>query len=38
VEEIGEVLTHTGVYAGVPVSNQALKIARAVLTEDGLLE
>ncbi|MGO1561099.1 Beta-ketoadipate enol-lactone hydrolase [Actinomycetales bacterium JB111] len=37
VEEIGEVLTHTGVYAGVPVSNQALKIARAVLTEDGLL-
>jgi 4-carboxymuconolactone decarboxylase len=32
-EEIGEVLLHTGVYAGVPASNAALAIAQRVLEE-----
>jgi 4-carboxymuconolactone decarboxylase len=32
-EEIGEVLLHTGVYAGVPVSNAAFAIAQRVFDE-----
>jgi 4-carboxymuconolactone decarboxylase len=32
--EIGEVLLHTGVYAGVPVANTALAIAQRVLAEE----
>jgi 4-carboxymuconolactone decarboxylase len=31
--EIGEVLLHTGVYAGVPAANAALAIAQRVLDE-----
>jgi 4-carboxymuconolactone decarboxylase len=35
-DEIGEVLLHTAVYAGVPAANAAFKIAEAVLAdEDG---
>jgi 4-carboxymuconolactone decarboxylase len=34
-EEIGEVLLHTGAYAGVPVANSALAIAQRVLAEPG---
>ena len=37
VDEIGEVLLHTGVYAGVPASNTALAVAQQVLTDLGLL-
>jgi len=33
-DEIGEVLLHTAVYAGVPAANSALAIARQVLEED----
>ncbi|MFI5839321.1 3-oxoadipate enol-lactonase [Catenuloplanes sp. NPDC051500] len=33
--EIGEVLLHTAVYAGVPASNAALAVARRVLAEEG---
>ena len=33
-EEIGEVLLHTAVYAGVPASNSAYNIAKEIL-EDG---
>ena len=36
VEEIGEVLLHTAVYAGVPASNSALGVAQRVLGEMGL--
>jgi 4-carboxymuconolactone decarboxylase len=32
-EEIGEVLLHTGVYAGVPAANAAYAIAQRVLEE-----
>ena len=32
-DEIGEVLLHTAVYAGVPVTNRALAIAREALSE-----
>jgi 4-carboxymuconolactone decarboxylase len=32
--EIGEVLLHTGVYAGVPAANSALAVARRVLEEE----
>jgi 4-carboxymuconolactone decarboxylase len=35
--EISEVLLHTAVYAGVPAANSALKIAQAVLEEEGAL-
>ncbi len=35
--EISEVLLHTAVYAGVPAANTALKIAKAVLEEEGAL-
>ena len=37
VDEIGEVLLHTAVYAGVPASNTALAVAQQVLTDLGLL-
>ncbi len=33
--EIGEVLLHTSVYAGVPAANRAFAIADEVLAEDG---
>ena len=33
-EEIGEVLLHTAVYAGVPAANAAYAIAQRVLDED----
>jgi 4-carboxymuconolactone decarboxylase len=33
-EEIGEVLLHTAVYAGVPAANSAFKIAQQVLAGD----
>ena len=36
VDEIGEVLLHTAVYAGVPASNSALAVAQQVLTDLGL--
>ena len=36
VEEIGEVLLHTAVYAGVPATNSALAVAQEVLAELGL--
>ncbi len=35
VEEIGEVLLHTAIYAGVPASNAALAIAQRVLDEES---
>ena len=35
--DISEVLLHTAIYAGVPAANSALKIARAVLEEEGAL-
>jgi len=34
-EEIGEVLIHTAVYAGVPAANTAFAIAQRVLDEEG---
>jgi 4-carboxymuconolactone decarboxylase len=34
-DEIGEVLLHTAVYAGVPAANSAFKIAQEVLSADG---
>ena len=34
-EEIGEVLLHTAVYAGVPAANSAFAIAQAVFDEDS---
>lgn len=34
-EEIGEVLLHTGVYAGVPAANAAFAIAERTLAELG---
>jgi 4-carboxymuconolactone decarboxylase len=33
-DEIGEVLLHTGVYAGVPAANRAFAIAQDVLRDD----
>jgi len=36
-DEIGEVLLHTGVYAGVPASNAAFAIAQKTLSEMGEL-
>ncbi len=35
VEEIGEVLLHTAVYAGVPAANSAFAVAQRVLHEDA---
>jgi len=34
-EEIGEVLLHTAVYAGVPAANAAFAIAQRALEEEG---
>ena len=34
-EEIGEVLLHTGVYAGVPAANTAFAVAQRTLAELG---
>ena len=34
-EEIGEVLLHTGVYAGVPAANAAFAVAQRTLAELG---
>jgi len=34
-DEIGEVLLHTAVYAGVPVTNRALVIAREALADES---
>jgi 4-carboxymuconolactone decarboxylase len=34
-EEIGEVLLHTAVYAGVPAANRAFAIAQQTLAEEG---
>jgi 4-carboxymuconolactone decarboxylase len=36
-DEIGEVLLHTAVYAGVPAANSAFARAQAVLREEGAL-
>jgi 4-carboxymuconolactone decarboxylase len=36
-DEIGEVLLHTAVYAGVPAANSAYKIAQQVLEQEGAL-
>jgi 4-carboxymuconolactone decarboxylase len=35
VEEIGEILLHTAVYAGVPAANAAFAVAQRVLAEDA---
>jgi 4-carboxymuconolactone decarboxylase len=37
-EEIGEVLLHTAVYAGVPAANAAFAVARQVLQEQGAID
>jgi 4-carboxymuconolactone decarboxylase len=37
-EEIGEVLLHTAVYAGVPAANAAFAIAQRTLAEMGVAE
>ena len=37
-DEIGEVLLHTAVYAGVPAANGAFAIAQEVLAEEGALD
>jgi 4-carboxymuconolactone decarboxylase len=34
-QEIGEVLLHTAVYAGVPAANRAFALAQEVLAEEG---
>lgn len=34
-EEIGEVLLHTGVYAGVPAANRAFAVTQGVLEDLG---
>jgi 4-carboxymuconolactone decarboxylase len=38
VEEIGEVLLQSAIYAGVPAANAAFAVAREVLRSDGLIE
>jgi 4-carboxymuconolactone decarboxylase len=35
--EIGEVLLHTAVYAGVPAANAAFAVAQAVLRDEGAI-
>jgi 4-carboxymuconolactone decarboxylase len=35
VEEIREILLHSGVYAGVPAANRAFSVAREVLEQEG---
>ncbi len=37
-EEIGEILLHSAIYAGVPAANAAFAIAQEVLRADGLIE
>ena len=37
-EEIGEILLHAAVYAGVPAANSAFAIARRVLADEGALQ
>ena len=37
-EEIGEVLLHTAIYAGVPAANAAFAVARRVLFEEGAVK
>ncbi|MFL5831186.1 MAG: 4-carboxymuconolactone decarboxylase [Solirubrobacteraceae bacterium] len=37
VEEIREILLHSGVYAGVPAANRAFAVAREVLEQEGAL-
>lgn len=37
-EEIGEILLHCAIYAGVPAANVAFAIAQEVLRADGLVE
>ena len=37
-QEIGEVLLHTAIYAGVPASNEAFRIAQQTLAEMGVAE
>lgn len=34
-EEIGEVLLHTAIYAGVPAANAAFSVAQRVLDEEA---
>jgi alkylhydroperoxidase/carboxymuconolactone decarboxylase family protein YurZ len=34
-DEIGEVLLHTAIYAGVPAANAAFAIAQRVLAEEA---
>lgn len=36
--EVGEVLMHTGVYAGVPAANAALRVAQQTMAELGVPE
>lgn len=33
-DDVNEVLLHTAVYAGVPVTNGAMKLAKAIFSED----
>ncbi|MFB9902821.1 carboxymuconolactone decarboxylase family protein [Allokutzneria oryzae] len=37
-EEIGEVILHTAVYAGVPAANSAFQVAQRTLRENGVIE
>jgi 4-carboxymuconolactone decarboxylase len=37
-EEIGEVLLHSAVYAGVPAANAAFGVAQRVLQEEGEID
>jgi alkylhydroperoxidase/carboxymuconolactone decarboxylase family protein YurZ len=36
-EQIGEVILHVSVYAGVPVANRAFPIAQRALKEEGAI-
>jgi 4-carboxymuconolactone decarboxylase len=36
-DEIGEVILHTAVYAGLPAANAAFAVARRVLSEEGAI-
>jgi 4-carboxymuconolactone decarboxylase len=37
-EEIGEVLLHTAIYAGIPAANSAFAVAQRALAEEGVPE
>jgi 4-carboxymuconolactone decarboxylase len=37
-DEVGEVLLHTAVYAGVPAANRAFAVAQRTLEEEGAVE